>query len=150
MYQLLEKHNKNIKIPLIFLKINIIVVVDHNQKKVVYIQSINNKNGIIRETLYSILHSISGRGRPLSFHSLAHSNPHEESFSKKAWNPEKYLPTKFPRLFPRHCRALRPTLMAATIPGRQTRAALSLIPRGRRTTGTDSPGDIPSCVLTVY
>ena len=96
-----------------------------------------------------ILHSISCRGRPLSFHSLAHSNPHEESFSKKAWNPEKYLPTKFPRLFPRHCRALRPTLMAATIPGRQTRAALSLISRGRRTTGTDSPGEIPFCVFTV-
>ena len=25
-------------------------------------------------------------------------NPQEESFSKKAWNPEKYLPTKFTRL----------------------------------------------------
>ena len=61
-----------------------------------------------------ILHSISCRGRPLSFHSLAHSNPHEESFSKKAWNPEKYLLTKFPRLFPRRCRALRPSLVAFT------------------------------------
>ena len=47
------------------------------------------------------LHFISGSARPLSLSTLlAYRNPHEESFSKKAWNPEKYLPTKFPRLHP--------------------------------------------------